>query len=151
MTHSRFRELVSGFLQQNSLVLAHEDPSEMLVSVGDIHVRLIASDGDDDGLLCIAEFLDEATRAELTSPSALDIAFKLNYEAHRAEDFHFAIDPQGQPVLLARFALSTLDPDALTAIVTHALDSVALHTLLTTTAHKRQGTSLDIPHYSLRA
>jgi len=151
ITNKRFIELVSGFLEKNELVLAHEDPTEIVVTVGDIRVRVLVLDEAEDGLLCIADFLDEAIRAELTSQSALDMASRLNYEAHRAEDFHFAIDPQGQPVLLARFSLSALDADALTTIVKQALDSVALHRLLTTTSHTRQDARLDIPHYGLRA
>ncbi len=151
MSNSRFIELVSVFLQQNALVLAHEDPSELVVTVGDTRIRLSIADDDDNDLICIAEFIDEATCAELMSQPALERAFKLNYEAYHAEDFRFAIDPQGQPVLLASFALPTLAPDALTAIVTHAQDSASLHRLIVTTPHKKQDASHDIPLYSLKA
>ena len=151
MGNNRFNELVSGFLQQNELVLAQDDPSELVITVSNIRVRLHVLDDSDDALYCVAEFLDEATRVELTSQSALQMALKLNFETHRAEDFHFAIDPQGQPVLMACFVLSTLATDELTAIVTQALDSAALFTLIVTAPHERNQAGLDFSHYSLRA
>lgn len=151
MSRDRFVELVSEFVQANALDLSHEDPFELVVTVGDIRVRLLVQGDSGDGLHCIAEFLDEAMRGELTSPSALNMALNLNFEAHRAEDFHFALDPQGQPVLLARFDLSTLAIDALANIVVQALDAATLHTLITTTPGKRQDASPKIPNYSLRA
>ena len=45
MSNNRFMGLVGGFVQAHALALAHEDPSELVVTVGDIRVRLLVVAG----------------------------------------------------------------------------------------------------------
>jgi hypothetical protein len=70
-----------------------------VVTVGDIRVRLLVLDEADDGLLCIADFLDETTRAERANILKLILASEFKYPEVFIDTLGKLLGPQSQALL----------------------------------------------------
>ena len=121
-----FETLMKGFYARNGLDYDGDDVAEVEIELGNKRIRLFPHAAAEGRLVCVVDFSDEEERAVVATPAGLANALRMNAEALLAEDFHFALDASGAPVLIASYDLRSLVPDGVTAILRDAVSSVDL-------------------------
>ncbi len=143
-----FGTLMQGFYGRHGLDYDGDDVAAAEIESGDKRIRLSASESAEGRLVCVVDFLSEENRAALATPDGIMTALQMNAEALLAEDFRFARDAAGAPILVASFELGSLVPDDVLAIVK---DAVASADLLLRASEPKAAAPSDRPELFMRA
>ncbi len=146
-----FETLMKGFYDRNGLDFHGDDMAAAEMEIGEKRVRLFPAETAEGRLVCVVDFPTEEARAALASPDGLMTALQMNADALLAEDFRFARNGAGEPILFASFALGSLTPDDVLAIVKDAVASADLLLLVASRPSQPDAGPRDTPGLFLRA